>query len=106
MIQEKSVDTTATQADCEANMSMRELSSRIVELADEMHGIREQLRIANLIKLGLVEYADVSSYFSHWKKFWVDEQRVSTPVSEITEALGISKVTTHDYRHTPEGKES
>ena len=85
---------------------MSELPSKIGELTDEMHGIREQLRIANLIKLGLVANADMSNYYGHWQELYVDEQRVSTPVSEITEALGISKVTTHDYRHTPEGKES
>ena len=106
MKQGKSVDMAAMQADCEANMSMMELLSKIVELADEMHGIREQLRLANLIKLGLIVDDDVSNYYGRWKEFFVDEQRVSTPVSEITEALGISKVTTHDYRHTSEGKKS
>ena len=106
MTQEKSVDMAAMQADYEANMSLWELPSKIVELADEMHGIREQLRIANLIKLGLVADADISNYYGHWQEFWADEQRVSTPVSEIAAALGISKVTTHDYGHTPEGQES
>lgn len=45
-----SADMAALQAEYEANAATYELPHRLAEIADELHGIREQIRIGNILK--------------------------------------------------------
>ena len=54
--------------------------------------IAEQLRIANLISMGLVMNDGVSNMKGqHWHEFFVDNQQVALNKSDIAEALGIKE---------------
>jgi hypothetical protein len=85
-----SIDMAAMQADYEANMSMWRLPSEIEALAEEVHGIREQLRIANLIALN--QEARVNSPAAR-SLYQVDDSQFGSMVKglqpDIAEALGI-----------------
>lgn len=86
-----SADMAALQAEYEANAATYELPHRLAEIADELHGIREQLRIANLI--GLNQEARVNSPVAR-SLYQVDDSQFGSMVKglqpDIAEALGIS----------------
>lgn len=96
MTQEKSVDMAAMQADYEANMSMWRLPSTIEDLAEEIHGIQEQLRVSNLLKLcgDLTAPASSSLEGKARKRLFTSDSTghwIETIKPEFSEILGIEQ---------------